>query len=84
MRTALIMGLAAILGTLLACEDQPCTRYVDYICQCHADDPSFDCAELQNTLLGAEPEVQDQCYIDLQDQQEIDDADGLACDVDPF
>ena len=84
MRVLSIGALAVVVGALFACEDQPCNRYVDYICQCHADDPDFDCQELTNTLIGADPAVQDQCSIDLADQQAIDDQAGLACDVDPI
>lgn len=81
MRVFGFLTLAATLTGLLACEDQPCRRYVDYICECHPEDPDFDCAELENTLIGADPTIQDQCAIDLADQQAIDDENGLACDI---
>jgi len=67
------------LGTLVACDVQPCDRYVDYICVCHDQDPEFDCQELIDVLTDADPDVQDQCAIDLSDQQAQDAADGLEC-----
>jgi hypothetical protein len=58
---------------------QPCDDYVDYMCTCHADDADFDCEELQSVFADADPALQDQCSIDLADQQDQDDADGLDC-----
>ena len=77
----LSMLAAGVLGffTLVACEDQPCDRYIDYVCACHADNPEFDCAELQVVLAGAEPEIQDTCAVDLADLEAQDAADGRAC-----
>lgn len=82
MRTMLVGGLSLVLLGLLGCEDQPCNRYVDYVCQCHPDDPDLDsCEELSNALLGQGPEVQDQCSLNLRDLQQEDDEAGLACDT---
>ena len=80
MRRLLMVTLA--LGALLACEDEePCDRYVEYMCACHDGDEGFDCQELDNTLRGAESDVQDECAIWLTDQKD-DDADaGLECDA---
>lgn len=65
---------------LLGCDDQPCLRYVDYMCACHDGENGVSCEELQQTYAGASPSVQDQCAIDLADQQDADDAAGLQCD----
>lgn len=71
-----------LLGLSLACEETNlCDDYADYMCACHADDEGFDCAELRATLAGADPATQDQCLIDLEDQQAEDEADGLDCAV---
>ncbi len=76
-----LASVAALLGVLVACLDDPCQEYVDYICECHADDPEFDCSELERTYDGADPDVLDQCQIDLSDQKAEDDAAGLECDT---
>jgi hypothetical protein len=82
MRTLALGLFATTLLGLLGCEDQPCARYVDYVCACHPDDPELDCDELANAVLGGGPEVQNQCFLELRDLQEADDAAGLACDID--
>ena len=64
-----------------SCNDDPCARYVDYMCDCHADDPDFSCADLQASLQDADPDVKDQCALDLADQQDQDEDDGLECDA---
>ena len=39
---ARILGVAlALVGFGAACEYAPCDEYVDYVCTCHADDPSL-------------------------------------------
>jgi len=58
---------------------QPCDDYVSYMCDCHSDDPGFDCQELQTVFAGADPALQDQCAIDLSAQEDQDAADGLVC-----
>ncbi|MBW1880263.1 MAG: hypothetical protein JRJ84_18025 [Deltaproteobacteria bacterium] len=63
------------------CDEQPCDQYVDYMCECHENDPGFDCEELSLVLSDADVDLQDQCEIDLA-EQEADDADaGLECEV---
>ena len=49
MRRTILVGGSALffLLTGVACEIEPCDDYVDYMCQCHDDEPDFDCAELQ-------------------------------------
>ena len=81
MRLSMLAFGAMGFFTLVACEDQPCDRYVDYVCACHADDPELDCGELQVVLADADPEIQDTCAVDLADLEEADAADGLACSV---
>lgn len=71
---------AALTGVLSACEEpNACDAYVDHMCNCHGDDPDFSCADLQAAFAEASPEVQDQCTIDLEDQQDADDATGAVC-----
>jgi hypothetical protein len=78
---SLALGLMAALA-LAGCEEEdPCGDYVDYICDCHADDEAFDCEELRTTYANADADVQDECAIALDDQQDDDAAQGLECDV---
>lgn len=72
-----ILGLGFAMG--VGCEPEPCDRYVNYICDCHADDPEFDCEEISQSLANADPSAQDQCAIDLADLQDADDEAGVAC-----
>ena len=69
-----------VLGALTGCFYEPCDNYVDYICTCHEDDPQYDCETLEATYLDAEPEIQDQCAIDLADVQDQDEDEGLECE----
>ena len=79
MRITRSIGLLAVFTLGLACEVQPCDRYVNYVCDCHADDPEFDCDEISSSLTNADPAVQDQCAIDLADLQDADAEAGLVC-----
>lgn len=68
-----------LMAILVGCTTDPCTRYVDYMCACHADDTGEGCAELQVTYGDADAGLQDQCAIQLQNQRKKDQADGLTC-----
>jgi outer membrane murein-binding lipoprotein Lpp len=73
---------AALLaaGALAGCvEESPCDRYVDYICDCHPEDPDFDCAEARETYAGADASLEDECQIALDDQKAEDEEAGRAC-----
>lgn len=72
--SAITLGTAALVG----CDaPEPCDRYIDYMCACHSEEA---CDDASNTLAGADPDVQDQCAIDLEEQQQADDDAGLTCD----
>lgn len=83
LRIGFVAGMLIALG--VACEEegggQPCDRYVDYMCDCHGADPGFDCEELASVFGDADPELQDQCSIDLGDQQDEDDETGHVCEA---
>ena len=67
---------------MAACsEEDPCGDYVDYICDCHADDPDFDCEELRTTYANADAAVQDECAIQLNEQEDADADEGLECGI---
>jgi hypothetical protein len=75
-------ALAVVLGLNVACsEEQPCDRYVDYMCACHDGEQGFDCAELAETYSKASAEVQNECALELRDQRDEDDEEGLECDA---
>lgn len=58
-----------------------CDRYVEYMCQCHADDEGFDCAELQAAYTDADQTLQESCQIDLEDQRASDEDEGDFCEL---
>lgn len=69
----------AFLG-LWGCEPlSPCDEYVDYMCDCHADDTGVDCDALSATYASADPDVQDECAVLLDEQETADQEAGLEC-----
>ena len=58
---------------------EPCDDYVDYMCACHQDDPAYDCEAIQTVYAEAGPDLQDECAIQLDDQQATDSAAGVEC-----
>ena len=73
-----LMAVGAVFGFLIACgEGQPCDEYVDYMCDCHGDE--VDCTELSTSLVGGSQDVQDQCSIDLAEQESADEEAGDEC-----
>ncbi len=77
----LAIGLITALALGACAEENPCDDYVDYLCDCHADDEAFDCQELRTTYANADADVQDECAIALDEQQDSDADQGLECDV---
>ncbi len=73
--------LTVALGLLFTtgCEPDPCSDYVDYMCDCHGDE--IDCASYENTYENADQDLQDQCALALEDQEDEDAANGEECDV---
>lgn len=68
-----IAAVAGVLGILLACEPvQPCDEYVDYMCDCHANDTGVDCSTLKATYEDADQNVQDECSVLLDEQESAD------------
>jgi hypothetical protein len=68
-----------VLGWLAACGTNPCDDYVSYMCECHPDDEDFSCEDLRRQFEGADPELQDECTLELDEQQEEDEANGVEC-----
>lgn len=81
-----LLILAGALVGLTACLDivspEACDDYVDYICDCHADDPEYDCEELRIVYQDAEGEELTDCQIALDEVQDEDDAAGDDCELD--
>ena len=74
--------VACTFAVLWGCEeDNPCDRYADYICTCHADDEAFDCAALRELTVDPTQSTADACANDLFDQQTQDEEAGLVCEV---
>ncbi len=64
-----------------ACEDEtPCDRYIDYMCDCHADDEGFDCQEISDSFANADNDVQDSCALTLSTQKDVDEEEGNTCE----
>lgn len=76
------LALAAMsLGLLSACvTTNACDNYVDYMCECHADDPDFDCNTLRIIYQDADGEDLSDCSVALDEQQTEDVEAGDDCD----
>lgn len=76
------MGMALAAGALAGCEfDDPCERYVDYMCACHDGDDGITCEEYEATYLtGAfDLSVDNECSVLLDEQRADDEEEGLDC-----
>lgn len=80
MRWTALPSIVSLALLASGCMYEPCDEYVDYICVCHEDDPEFDCGALSETFADADPALQDECALNLQDQQDEDQQDGLECE----
>ena len=68
---------AALALGMVACDPaNPCDEYVDYMCDCH---PEVSCEELTLTYENPDPGVQDECAVQLDQQEEDDAAAGATC-----
>ncbi|NCG20007.1 MAG: hypothetical protein GWP91_13450 [Rhodobacterales bacterium] len=74
---------AALLLTMCmspACEDEnPCDRYIDYMCDCHGADEGFDCQEISDSFADADNDVQDSCALELSAQKDVDEEEDNTC-----
>ena len=71
---ALIACGPASTGAKNSCDD-----YVDYMCDCHGDDPDVDCEEFATVYGDADAEQQVACEDALSEQEDADAAEGLEC-----
>ena len=76
------LGLFALAAAGTACvSPTACDDYVDYVCECHADDPGYDCEELRLLYEDAEGAELADCQLAMQDQVAADEAAGDSCEV---
>lgn len=75
--------LLLLIPLSVAClEDKDyCEEYIDYICDCHADDPDYDCDSLQSIYAESTLEQQNECSLTLDEQQQDDVDDGVECEI---
>ncbi|MEQ1566274.1 MAG: hypothetical protein ABMA64_11600 [Myxococcota bacterium] len=63
----------------IGCEPvNPCDEYVDYMCDCHVDDTGTNCQALTATYASADQDVQAECAVLLDDQQQADQSAGVC------
>ncbi len=75
-----IGGMTMALGAGLACvTEDPCQDYVDYVCDCRADDPEYDCEQVRTTYENADEDVGAECTSALQQLEDEDEAAGVTC-----
>lgn len=73
-------ALALTAALLPGCDDSSsnsCDEYVDYMCDCHSAE--YDCQDLRNTYADPDSELQDECALSLEDQEDQDAEDGAVC-----
>ena len=71
-----------LLTFLLACfgtASGPCDEYCNYMCTCHGGDADFDCDQCRIEYASADPALQDQCEVALNDQIATDESENLEC-----
>jgi hypothetical protein len=70
---------------LSACGDlvsNPCQDYVDYVCECHADDPNIDCETVRAANANAGPDQYVDCEIEHTALLEVAAQMGSTCEDD--
>ena len=78
-------GLLSVLPFfigLVGCDvlgGDPCTDWVDYVCQCHADDPAYSCETVRIAHENADVEHYEDCQIALDEAQAQDALSGYEC-----
>ena len=62
MNRLLFTGAAILFGSSCAFTiDDPCQEYVDYVCDCHGEDPAFSCSSISLTYSDAGEEYAAEC-----------------------
>jgi hypothetical protein len=70
-----------VLGCVVSSE--PCDDYVNYMCDCHPEDPKdpdgVDCQDLTTEFSDTDPKLDEQCSTSLDEQRNKDDANNWVC-----
>ena len=77
-----LLGLTPIWLLLGACDGllgDPCNDYVDYVCDCHADDLDYDCETIRLAHENHDVEQYEDCQLELDRVKVADAASGFVC-----
>ena len=73
-------GAAILFGASCAFTiDDPCQEYVDYVCDCHGEDPAFSCSSISLTYSDAGEEYATECASAHDELLTQDDLSGFEC-----
>ena len=79
-RHAAALGLG--LFFMAACDDlseNPCQDYVDYVCECHVDNPDLDCDTIRAVHANAGVELYEDCRVEHEALLQADANLGEGC-----
>ena len=68
-----------MLGACDGLVGDPCNDYVDYYCDCHADDPAYDCETIRLAHENHGVEQYEDCQLALDELKVADAAVGFEC-----
>lgn len=77
-----LIGVSLGFVGLVGCDGllgDPCTDWVDYVCECHADDPAYDCETIRLVHQNADVEHYESCQEELNEAQADDASTGYEC-----
>ena len=80
-KSHILILLSIFTGGCIELAEDSCSEYVNYMCNCHSDDPNYNCSELKVTYENPDASTQEQCALDLDDQIYEDEQEGLSCDL---
>ena len=73
--------LFLIISMSSACTvENSCDAYVEYMCDCHAQDTGFDCSEYELVYADADPDQQIACEVALDEQVDADAEADVDCE----
>ncbi len=73
----LLAGVSGLFIGLSGCaETDACDEYIQYMCDCH---PEADCEALERQYGEADAATQDDCALELDDQEEVDETSAHTC-----
>ena len=83
----MLQKLGGLLLSLsgIACGDlseNPCQDYVDYVCECHAENPELDCETIRAAHANAGADLHADCRIEHEALLQSEASLGGGCSVD--